>query len=191
MAPPGRKGGRLLLPLAVGLPLAAVFALLGWALARTGGQPAGVVINTVFGEVPVAQRPAPEFTLPLLNGDTLRLSDLRGKVVVVDFFASWCPPCRREAPILARVAGRFKGQGVEFVGVAVWDDEGEVRRYVREFGLPFPVGLDSRGRIAIEYGIRGIPEKFLIGRDGVLLRKVVGPTPEEKWEALFRDLLSR
>lgn len=183
--PPRRP---LLIAAAVFVPLVGLFALLAWALVESGGQPAGVAINTQFGEVAVEEGPARDFTLTLFDGETLRLSELRGKVVLIDFWTSWCPPCRREAPTLADAYRRFQGAGVEFVGVAVWDSEEESSRFVREHDVGYPNGLDSKGTIAIDYGLTGIPEKYIVDREGRLVRKFVGPIEPDRLEALLIEL---
>ena len=183
---PSRR--RLVVALAVFVPLVGLFALLAWALVESGGQPAGVAINTQFGEVEVEERPARDFTLTLFDGETLRLSELRGKVVLIDFWTSWCPPCRREAPTLADAYRRFEGRGVEFVGVAVWDSEEQAAGFVRDNNVPYPNGLDSKGSIAIDYGLTGIPEKYIVDQDGRLVRKFVGPMEPEQLEAVLIEL---
>ena len=174
--------------LAVFVPLAGLFALLAWALVDSGGQPAGVAINTQFGEVDIEEGPARDFTLTLFDGESLSLSQLRGKVVLIDFWTSWCPPCRREAPTLAEAYRRFQGRGVEFVGVAVWDSEEEAAGFVRDHNVAYPNGLDSKGTIAIDYGLTGIPEKYIVDRDGRLVRKFVGPIEPDRLEALLIEL---
>ncbi len=171
---------------------AALFALLGWALARSGGQPAGPGVNAEFGEVEVEERTAPDFTLELLDGRTLTLSELRGSVVVVDFWASWCWPCRQEAPRLIQVYEEYRGRGVEFVGVGIWDRPAEAEAFVEEFGVPYPTGLDIPGAILVEYGVSGIPEKHFIDAEGRIVTKFVGPSSEDDLrETLDRLLAAR
>ncbi len=108
---------------AVAIPLVALFAILGVALGRSGGVPAGIAINSAFGEVDVDSDIARDFVVTTFDGDELRLSDLRGQVVMLDFWSSWCAPCRQEAGTLAAAYPGYKAQGVEFVGVAIWDIE--------------------------------------------------------------------
>jgi cytochrome c biogenesis protein CcmG/thiol:disulfide interchange protein DsbE len=173
------------------VPIVALFALLAWALVRSGGQPAGVSINSVFGEVALKPSPAKDFTLPLLTGQSLTLSSLKGKVVMVDFWSSWCPPCRQEAPALAAAYERYRARGVEFVGVAIWDSEDEVRKFLERNRITYPNGLDLKGVTAIEYGVRGIPEKFFVDRDGTLVRKFIGPVTEQRLAAVLDEMLAR
>ena len=162
------------------VPVVALFALLGWALVQSGGNPGGFGVNRSFGEVAVERQPAPEFTKSDLNGSMVSLSGLRGKVVMLDFWSSWCPPCRQEAPALARVYREYEGRNVEFLGVAIWDNPGDVDRYAKDFDLPYPNLVDKSGRIAIDYGVTGIPEKFVIDTEGNLVRKFVGPVGQRE-----------
>ena len=172
------------------LILAAFFSLLGWAIVRSGGVPAGVGVNNVFGEVSIQKRPAPDFTLETLNGDSITLSDLKGKVVLVDFWASWCPPCRQEAPGLAQVYEEYQDQGVEFIGISIWDRLNDAKDYVQRFGITYPSGLDSQGTILVDYGVRGIPEKFFIDAQGQLVAKFIGPSDVEGLRETLDQMLA-
>ncbi len=178
----------------VGLALGLVFAaalvgLLAWALVQSGGQPRQALVNARFGEVSVQPRAAPAFTLKLLDGEVLAADDLKGKLVMVDFWASWCPPCRQEAPVLAQVYQEYRSRGVEFVGIAIWDDEGQARNYVKRYGITYPNGLDERGTIAIDYGVTGIPEKYFITPAGQVVRKFIGPMEADRLRQVLDGLL--
>jgi len=170
--------------------LAGLVALLAWATVNSGRRPGGLVINSTFGEVPIKEKPARDFTLQLFEGHTLALSKLRGRVVMVDFWASWCPPCRKEAPELALVYREYQGSGVEFVGVDIWDFEGGAKEFIARYAITYPNGLDAKGKIAIDYGATGIPEKYFIGRNGVLLKKFIGPMTEAKLKGVLDELLA-
>ena len=176
--------------LGTAVALIPLFALLAWAAVKQQGAPAGAGINAQFGEVRVSEAGAADFALELANGDTLRLSDLRGKVVMVDFWASWCGPCRQEAATLNRIYSAYAGRPVEFVGINVWDTPDAAEVFLVEFGVAYPTGIDGDGAIALEYGVRGIPEKFFIDADGTIRRKYVGPMPEDVLRGALDELLA-
>jgi len=129
---------------------------------------------------PLVNRPAPAFTLPLFTGGALNTQSLHGKVLIVNFWASWCyPACYEEAPRLQRVWERFRDQGVIVIGVNIQDQEAAARRFIERFGQTFPNGMDRSGRISIDYGIYGVPETFIIDQKGIIVGKFVGAVPEE------------
>ena len=183
--------GCRLLALAGLLAVVGLIALFAWGLARSGSSSGGFAINAQLGEVAIRPGPARPFRLTTFEGETLALDDLRGQVVMVDFWASWCPPCRAEAPVLARVYRAYRDKGVEFVGITVWDSEADAQGYIRQFGIAYPNGLDPQGRIAMDYGVTGIPEKYFIDRNGVLVRKFNGPMDEERLRQVLDELLAK
>ncbi len=129
---------------------------------------------------PLVMKPAPAFTLPLFAGGALNTESLRGKVLIVNFWASWCyPACYEEAPRLQRVWERFRARGVVVIGVNIQDQEMAARRFIDRFGQTFPNGMDPTGRISIDYGIFGVPETFVIDQNGVIVDKFIGAVPEE------------
>ena len=175
---------------AVMLPVAGLVLLMAWALAQSGGNPGGLGINTDFGELSVKEDIAPPLSLTLLTGEVLDLADLEGKVVMVDFWSSWCPPCTEEAPVLAAIYPEYADKGVEFLGIAVWDDERDVNRHVQKFDVKYANGIDAWGKVAINYGVRGIPEKYFIDPNGQLVRKFLGPVTANKLRDILDELLS-
>ncbi|MBI4277586.1 MAG: TlpA family protein disulfide reductase [Armatimonadetes bacterium] len=149
------------------LPLAAVLAF-------------GFTRNPRAIPSPLIGGPAPVFTLPLFTGSTLDTRTLRGKVLVVNFWASWCyPACYEEAPRLQRVWERFRDLGVVVIGVNIQDQERPAREFIRQFGQTFPNGMDRTGRISIDFGVYGVPETFIVSQDGRIVAKYVGAVPGE------------
>ena len=182
---------RGLIVLGGGVPLLALIALLAWASISTGGNPGGLATNSELLEFDIDPETAREFEFELFGGGTLKLSDLRGKVVMVDFWASWCPPCRVEAPALAKVYREFQGQPVEFLGVDIWDNIGDAELFLQQEGQAYPNGFDASGVVAIDYGVRGIPEKYFIDREGILVKKLSGPLTETTLRNTINELLER
>lgn len=109
---------------------------------------------------------APDFTLETFDGKSVTLSQYRGRVVVINFWASWCAPCAEEAPTLQAAYEAYKDRGVEFIGVAWVDSDEKSKQFIEEYGITYPNGPDLGTRIADAYRIRGVPETFIVGPDG-------------------------
>lgn len=135
--------------------------------------------------------PAPDFTVSLFDGGELSLADQHGSVVVVNFWASWCSPCRDEAPALERVWGEYGDKGVIFVGVNVKDVTDNARAFIEEFDITYPNGPDPYDRISKAYRVTGVPETFLIGKDGRLVEQYIGPVTEDGLRAAVQELLQQ
>ena len=148
--------------------VAAVTALLTVNIAR----PSGPV------DTPIVGRPAPGFYLESLDGRRLTLAELRGSAVVVNFWASWCIPCREEAPLLTAADAAYGGRGVRILGVVYQDSAENARDFMRRYGQTYPGLLDRDGRTAIDYGVFGIPETFFIDASGVVKSRQVGALTE-------------
>lgn len=124
---------------------------------------------------PLVEGPAPDFRLTLLDGEQVRLSNFKGRPVVVNFWASWCyPACWNEAPRLEATWQRYKDQGVMLIGIVYEDTEENARDFITKHGKTYPNGLDVKSRIAIEYGVFGIPETFFVDREGKITHKHIG-----------------
>ncbi len=170
-----------LLPLGVFLVLALVF------LSRLeSGDAPDAIPSALIG------KPAPQFTLPPLDklgAPGLARVDLLGKVTVVNVFASWCVPCRQEHPVLTELA---KDTRVRVVGINYKDQPGNALAFLNEMGSPYAaVGVDQRGRAAIDWGVYGVPETFLVGPDGTIVTKVIGPLDADNVERVLKPAIAK
>ena len=132
------------------------------------------LIRSQQGNIGVGAR-APDFQLTTFDGSTVNMADLRGQVVVVNFWASWCIPCEQEAVELETAHQQFKNQGVVFLGVNYVDTEPEALAYLDRFGITYVNGPDLGTRISQAFRIRGVPETYIVGRDGRLVHVKIGP----------------
>jgi cytochrome c biogenesis protein CcmG/thiol:disulfide interchange protein DsbE len=140
-------------------------------------------------QVLVIGGPAPDFTLPLFEGGDITLSDLKGQVVVVNFWASWCIPCRDEAPFLEQAWRKYRDQGVIFIGIDYLDTDKEAQAFLAEFGVSYPNGPDLGTKIAEQYHLTGVPETFFIAKDGHLGDMEIGPLTEGRLVEAIEKLL--
>lgn len=137
---------------------------------------------------------APEFTLATLDGTKVTLSDLRGKIVLINLWATWCPPCRAEMPALENAYEQYRDSGVVILGINVTyqDSERDIPPFVEEFELTFPILLDRDGSVSTLYQLRGLPTTFFVNREGIIRTVVVGGPMSEtfirsKIEALLKE----
>jgi cytochrome c biogenesis protein CcmG/thiol:disulfide interchange protein DsbE len=131
-------------------------------------------------------RPAPELVVTAFDGSSVHVSDFRGRPLVLNFWASWCPPCREEDPALKAAALAESGR-VQFLGVDIQDAGGAARQYAAEQGQPYPVGPLSGGSY-VEYGVTAPPETFFIDSKGTVVAKFVGPLDELTLRAYLQKL---
>jgi cytochrome c biogenesis protein CcmG/thiol:disulfide interchange protein DsbE len=152
---------RIILTLAVIVPLIGILAY-------------GFRRDPRYISTPLMGNQAPPFTVTLFDGKQLSLADLRGKVVFLNFWASWCPPCRAEARDLEAAWKRYKDQNVVFLGIDIQDTEKAALAFLKEFEITYPNGRDASGKVSIDYGVWGIPETFFIDPEGRITYKHVG-----------------
>ncbi len=139
---------------------------------------------------PLIGKPAAPFTLATFDGGQVSLEALRGRVVVVNFWASWCyPACYEEAPALARAWETYKDRGVMMIGINIQDKEEPAKKFLTQFGHTFPNAPDPAGRVSVDYGVYGVPETFFIDRAGRVRWKQVGAVTEQIFQERVETLL--
>ena len=124
--------------------------------------------NPQTGSAAAAKEPAPNFTLALVDGKSFQSGEHKGKPILINFFASWCLPCREEMPVLVETARKYGPRGVVFLGVAVDDTEEKMKDFIVKYDVDFPVGLDKTAEIQKSFGLYGIPTTYFVDRQGTI-----------------------
>jgi cytochrome c biogenesis protein CcmG, thiol:disulfide interchange protein DsbE len=174
---------------------------MSWRRALIGGLSAlpiiallafGLTLDPQHVRSPLPGRDAPDFALPIMGTqDSVRLSDFHGQVVVLNFWASWCVPCRVEHPALTATAAEYYDRDVRFVGVLYRDLPDAAYRWIERLGgINYPSLDDAGSRTAIDYGLAGVPETFIIGRDGTVAYKHIGPITAGRLREILDPLVA-
>jgi len=172
-----RRAWRWLIPLAA-LPLLALLAY-------------GFRVNPREIPSPLVGRPAPGFALTAFDATPLTLDAQRGRVVVVNFWASWCyPACYEEAPVLEQSWRAYRDRGVLVIGIDIQDTVEAAQKFIRDFGLSFPNAPDPTGKVSVDYGTYGVPETFFIDRRGRIRARHVGALTDDVIRAHVERLLA-
>jgi len=140
---------------------------------------------------PFIGKPAPAFSLPGLHDENVKVSPaaMRGQVWLLNVWASWCAPCREEHPLLVAAA---RDSGVVLVGLNYKDERDAARNWLRQLGDPYKaIAADRDGRVGIDWGVYGVPETFVIDRDGIIRHKVIGPITPDAWSRDVQPLIKR
>jgi len=152
-----------------------IILLLGFAWILASMDKSG---SSTAGKIPAPQQGflAPDFELSTTAGDTIKLSDLRGQAVLVNLWATWCPPCRAEMPAIEKIYNEYKDQGftVLAVDMTYQDDPAAVLPFVEEYGLTFPILLDKTGEMGKAYQLKSLPSSYFIDREGIITEVVIG-----------------
>lgn len=161
----------------VTLTAALMLAVIAWGIYQNGlSQPDSGI--------------APDFDLPLIAEEgNFVLSQQQGNVVVINFWGSWCGPCREEAPMLQHLYAEYEAQGVVFVGIAVKDIESDSLAYMEEFGITYPNVMDIGAKMEAKYRTQGVPETFVVGKDGQITKFFFAQPPESDLRAAIESAL--
>jgi thiol-disulfide isomerase/thioredoxin len=169
----------------ISFSLAAVLALSATACAGGAGDGADGFLGAKAME-----EPAPALAGDSVEGQPLALADLRGSVVVVNFWATWCDPCRAEQPELAGLAGDYRNEGVAFLGVNERDDVAKARAWIKEFDVPYPSIVDEPGAWADDFAFFGLPDTYVIDTEGTIRWAVYGQTDAAQLKELIDGVLA-
>ncbi len=189
----GRRAGGFLRR--VIYPLAVIAAIVGviWYLERGDGgavspsgerygpvdMPAGLRLPDVK-VAPEEEAMAPDFLLEDLDGGEIRLSDLRGKPLIINFWATWCAPCRKEMPQFVEAYGKYRDQGLEIVAVNLQEGKSIASKFADDYGMDFTVAIDRDGEVGDQYHLLGLPTTYFVGRDGIIRSVFTGPFEAEE-----------
>jgi cytochrome c biogenesis protein CcmG/thiol:disulfide interchange protein DsbE len=175
--------------LVVGLVAGVLLAVLGNDSNSDGSTRHGAVAAAGVAEV---GSPAPDFVLPALDGGgDVRLADFRGRPVIVNFWASWCNPCREEFPLLKATLREHRADRLAVIGVTFQDIPDDSRGFVKKMASTWPQGIDDGGAIAKAFGVRAIPQTFFVRPDGTIAARAFGITSQDKLDDPLAKLLAR
>ena len=172
--------------------LMALLLALGIAWIAASRVPAEqVMLRSQRPPSPQAGFAAPDFTLETLGGQSLRLADLRGQVVLINFWATWCPPCRAEMPAIQQVYQRHREHGFTVLAVDIQEGDTQVADFVDDMGLTFPILMDREGSVSANYQVKALPSTFFVDREGVIQNVTLGgPMAEAFIESQVAGLLT-
>jgi len=148
--------------------------------------------STIAAQSPLLGKPAPRISGTTIDGKRVSISDYRGQWLLVNFFATWCVPCRKEHPDLIRFAAAHKAAGDAAVVGIIFDDSADaVRQFRREKGGDWPMLMDERGQLALDFGVAGVPESFLVSPDGYVVSKLLGGVTTAELDKLLAEAVAR
>ena len=166
--------------------------ILAYGLLKGSGNTGAFGINETYNKIDLDNIPVAEVTITKLNGDKSKLDiSSNGKTVtMVDFWNSWCQQCIQEAEELEQSYKNLSNNNnIEFIGIAIWDNQSAINSHIKEYDVSYTNVIDEEGRVAIEFGVTGIPEKYFINSDGEIIMKILGPTTSEQLESVISEII--
>jgi len=175
------------------LSVASVIIILGFFILliistiNSGGKQGRPGLNEISGEVKVNYKNY----IPIKGEDIYGKSLLEpdNKIIMIDFWASWCPPCIQEASALSSSYNYWKDKNVRFIGIALWDNEKSIKKFVEKYDFKYDITLDKDGEYAISYGVKALPEKFFINKNGEIVKKYIGPIDKESLDKIIEEII--
>lgn len=171
------------------MPVICLLSLLGLSMVNSNSGSGNLTFNETSDVGIQNTQIAADFSIVLVSGEEYQLSDSDSKITIIDFWSSWCIPCVEEAPMLQKFYLDHQDLGVDMLGIAIWDTAVSVNEHIDRFGVTYANALDEDGLIAIDYGVRGIPEKHFIAAGGRVLHKISGPVDETRLKELVGELM--
>ncbi|MBM01447.1 MAG: hypothetical protein CL762_01820 [Chloroflexi bacterium] len=173
------------------ITILAFFILLIISTINTGGKQGRPGLNEVSGEVAVNYNNYVPIRGKDIYGKELPESSNDNDIIMIDFWASWCPPCIQEASVLSSSYEYWQSKNIRYIGIALWDNETSVKKFVEKYDFKYDITLDKDGKYAINYGVKALPEKFFINKDGEIVKKYIGPINRESLDNIIAEILEK
>ncbi|MBI21758.1 MAG: hypothetical protein CL780_05895 [Chloroflexi bacterium] len=170
------------------IPISAIILLLILSILGKSNENSAFGVNSSFAFAPISIPDDQDFSVITLEGTKISKNDFNGKILVLDFWSSWCVPCQKEGPILSEISKEWKKRNVEFIGISVWDSKENVENFIQENQIKYPNTIDENGQMTVDFGVKGIPEKIIINPDGKIIKRIIGPNTQISLEKILDDL---
>ena len=170
------------------IPISAIIILLIFSILGKSNENSDFGVNSSFAFAPISIPDDQNFSITTLEGTKISKIDFNGKILVLDFWSSWCVPCQKEGPILSKISKEWEKRNVQFIGVSVWDSKENVEDFIHKNQIRYPNTIDENGQMTVDFGVKGIPEKIIINPDGKIIKRIIGPNTEISLEKILDDL---
>ena len=178
---------RKIIAIGFGTPILLLVLALSFGISRDKEHSSSPGVQNTLKIMDLPFESAPNFEITTLDGKVITLNNFKGKILMIDFWSSWCGPCKSEGAMLGEAYRDWKDSGVEFIGIAVWDQQNSVKDFIIRNKIEYVNAIDD-GSTAVEWGVRRVPEKFFISGDGRIYKKIVGPNTKKSLDKILKEL---